>query len=521
MRRAEFKPGITMTIPAARGAEALVEAQARGVWRAVGSYLFALVLLVALSWLLRPELAALGSGNQQLLALAGIVVAAALAWLFPVARQPVVTPARQSVSQPELASTPPLSDAAQASLAVLPLESLSGAADDALVAQGFSAEIVRALSGVPDLRVVPFLQSAAQAGRKLGDVARELNVRYVLSGSLQRANGRLRVIAMLTDARSGQQAWSESYERGVDDLFQVQRELAEAIAIETGSRYLNIVSDDLCRQPPQGLSAWSLTHKALTFWTVSYTREASADAIQWLEQALALEPDNSMAHVVLGFVLNQRVVNSFAEDPPEENRRALAEVEAALRLAPRDATVMEYASLVWLNCGMRQKSLQTARRVVGIAPFNMIAWGYLGCGLAWGGTDDERAEGIAILRRLLKVAPNHPSLPFWHYFLSFAHTEAGDYRAAREHAQFAINIHPGFSLGWVQLANALGALGEIDAAGRAIAQAQQANPRFRPDGYRRYMLAIAHEVGMDSVRRQTDGLVRAGLVPPLSEASAA
>jgi TolB-like protein/cytochrome c-type biogenesis protein CcmH/NrfG len=503
--------------------EALVEARDRGVGRATGAYLFALLLLVAVAGLARPELALLKSGSHLSLAAGGLAVTALLAWLFPVARgaAATITIPRPAAGEPGSVTAPPLSDTAQASLAVLPLDSLSGAADDALIAQGFSAEIVRALSGVPDLRVVPFLQSAAHAGRKLGDVARELNVRYVLSGSLQRAAGRLRVIAMLTDASTGQQAWSESYERAVDDLFQVQRELAEAIAIETGSRYLNIVSNDLCRQPPQGLSAWSLTHKALTFWTVSYTREASADAIQWLDQALALEPDNAMAHVVLGFVLNQRVINSFAEDPPEENRRALAEVEAALRLAPRDATVMEYASLVWLNCGMRKKSLQTARRVVGIAPFNMIAWGYVGCGLTWGGTEEERAEGIAILQRLLKVAPNHPSVPFWHYFLSFGHTEAGDYRTAREHAQFAVNIHPGFTLGWAQLANALGALGEADAARHAIEQAQKANPRFRPDGLCRYMVAIAHEVGMGSVRRQTDGLVRAGLLAPLVEASAA
>jgi tetratricopeptide (TPR) repeat protein len=337
---------------------------------------------------------------------------------------------------------------------------------------------------------------------------------------MQRSAGRLRVIAMLTDARTGQQAWSESYERTIDDLFQVQRELAEAIAIETGSRYLNIVSDDLCRQPPQGLSAWSLTHKALTFWTVSYTREASAEAIGWLEQALALEPDNAMAHVLLGFVLNQRVVNSFAEDAVAENRRALAEVEAALRLAPRDATVMEYASLVWLNCGLRQKSMQTARRVVAIAPFNMIAWGYLGCGLAWGGTDAEREEGLAILHRLLKVAPNHPSFPFWHYFLSFAYTEGEDYASARDHAQVAVNVHPGFCLGWVQLANALGMLGDAAGARRAIEQAQEHNPRFRPEGVRLYMLAISNETG-DSVRKQTQGLVQAGLLEPLTEASAA
>jgi len=514
MLRAKIKTWKTMTAPAAQGAVTLARAQTRGVWRAAGAYVFAVLVLVALSWLTRPELALLMSATQQVIAVGGLAVAALLAWFFPAAP---AAAGNDAAAEPPAVTAPPMSDTAQASIAVLPLENLSGAAEDTLVAQGFSAEIVRALSGVPDLRVVPFMQSAAYAGRKLGDVAGELNVRYVLTGSLQRAAGKLRVIAMLTDVRTGQSAWSESYERGIDDLFEVQRELAEAIAIETGSRYLNIISDDLCRQPPQGLSAWSLTHKALTFWTVSYTREASADAIGWLEQALELEADNAMTHVLLGFVLNQRVVNSFAEDPVEENRRALAEVEAALRLAPRDATVMEYASLVWLNCGLRQRSMQTARRVVAITPFNMIAWGYLGCGLAWGGTAAEREEGVAILQRLLKVAPNHPSFPFWHYFLSFACTEGEDYVAAREHAQISVDIHPGFCLGWVLLANALGMLGDVEGARRAIGQAQEHNPRFRPEGFQLYLVAISREIG-DSVRKQTQGLVRAGLVSPLATA---
>jgi len=68
----------------------------------------------------------------------------------------------------------------------------------------------------------------------------------------------MRLIVMLTDAANGQQVWSESYEKDLHDLFQVQRDVAEAIAIETGSRFLNIISDDLCRQAPQGCrpGAW-------------------------------------------------------------------------------------------------------------------------------------------------------------------------------------------------------------------------------------------------------------------------
>lgn len=491
-------------------------AKSRSIARAVGAYLFTLLLLVALAWLTQPERALLAGRMHQVLAISGAFVAALLAWLSA-ARADTEAEAR---AREEPAMAPPLSDAAQASIAVLPLACLSGSADDAVVAQGFSAEIVRALSGVPDLRVVPFMQSALYADRPLNAIARELNVRYVLSGSLQRLGSQVRVIATLTDVGSGRQVWGESYDRGIGDLFHVQRELAEAIAIETGSQYLNIVSDDLCRQPPQGLSAWSLTHKALTFWTVSYTREASVEAIGWLEQALALEPGNAMAHVLLGFVLNQRVLNSFADDAAAENRRALAEVETALRLAPRDATVMEYASLVWLNCGLRSKALQTVRRVVAIAPFNMIAWGYLGCALTWGGTTAEREEGFAVLERLLRVAPNHPSVPFWHFFLAWGYTEAEDYAAAREHARIVVDIHPGFCLGWVELANALGASGDEAGARHALERAVEANPRFQVEGHRRYLLAVSREVG-DSVDRQTRGLVRAGLLPPPSGSSAA
>jgi len=515
MARAELKTGTTMTKRAAGVSGLADEARSRGVGRALVAYLFALLVFLALAWLVRPELALLKHASDQWIALGGLLAAGLLAWFLPASSRPA-----EPTAEPEPEVTPPVSDMAQASIAVLPLKSLSDTPEDALLAQGFSAEIVRALSGVPDLRVVPFMQSAMYANHKLEDLSRELKVRYVLSGNLQRAGDRLRVIAMLTDASSGQQIWSESYERSVDDLFQVQRELAEAIAIETGSRYLNVVSHDLCRQAPQGLSAWSLTHKALTFWTVSYTREASLEAIGWLEQALRLEPDNAMAHVLLAFVLNQRVINSFAEDPFAENRRALAEVDAALRLAPRDATVMEYAALVWLNCGMRQKSIQTSRRVVAMTPFNMIAWGYLGCALTWAGSEAERREGIAILERLLRVAPNHPSVPFWHYFLAFAHTEAGNHEAAAEQARISVNVHPGFCLGWAVLANALGFLGRGEEARDAIEKAITTNPGFDPEGYRRYMMAISHELP-GTVRRQTDGLVRAGLVTPLPEGAAA
>ncbi|MGD9388392.1 MAG: hypothetical protein PVI87_09235 [Gammaproteobacteria bacterium] len=504
-----------MTMPAEGWSQALGKARDRGLGRALGAYVFSLVLLATVEWVTHPERALLLRTTDIQLALGGLALAGLLAWFAP--RSGSREAGRADVPAPPERALP-VSDTAQASIAVMPLEPLSRGEEDALLAQGFSAEITRALSGVPDLRVVPFAQSAPLAGRPVAEIAEALDARYILSGTFQRSPDRARVIARLTDALSGSEAWVESYERNLDDLFKVQREVAESIAIETGSHYLNIISEDLCRQAPQGLSAWSLTHKALTFWTVSYTPEASAEAISWLEQALELEPDNAMAHVLLAFVLNQRVVNSFADDPLGENRRALAEVDAALRLAPRDATVMEYAALVWLNCGFRKRSLRTARRVVAIAPFNMVAWGYVGCNLVWGGSPEEIQEGLAILNRLLEEAPNHPSVPFWHYFLAVGYAEAGEYGPAQEHAHTAVGFHPGFCLGWVALANAQGALGDSAEAAESIAQAQAANPRFELEGFRQYMIAISRE-WPETAKRQTIGLVRAGLLAPAPEES--
>lgn len=494
------------------------EARRRGAGPAVTAYLGTLVLLVAVVRVVIPDVDPLAGNWSMAIAGLGALVAAGVAWFVPAPGSKVPRESRAGPAQPSLA--PPLSDAARASIAVLPLESLSRGDEDELLAKGFSAEIIRALSGVPDLRIVPHVQSALYAGHRLQDVARELDVRYVLSGSQQRTGERVRVIVMLTDAATGQQVWSESYERSLEDLFQVQRDVAEAIAIETGSRFLNIISGDLCRQAPQGLSAWSLAHKAITFWTVSYTREASVEAIGWLEQAIRLEPDNAMAHVLLGFVHNQRVVNSFSENAADENKRALAEVDTALRLAPRDATVMEYAALVWINCGFRNRCLQTVRRVVAISPFNMVAWGYVGCALVWGGTEEEIGEGLAVLHRLLKVAPNHPSVPFWHFFLSCGYAECGDYAQARGHAQTAVDFHPGFCLGWIALANACGALDDHTGAKLAIERAQAANPLFRLESHQRYLYAISRETPATPLK-QTCGLVRTGLLSPWEHASRA
>ena len=143
------------------------------------------------------------------------------------------TEARSSARLPR----PPSTGSERASIAVLPFTSLSSDKEDGYLAGGISAELIGALSGVPDLRVASHLASFRfHDTPDLQVVADTLNIRYVLTGSLRRAGNRIRVMAELTDAQSGEQLWARTYERAVEDVFAVQEEIARRDRQRDGRR---------------------------------------------------------------------------------------------------------------------------------------------------------------------------------------------------------------------------------------------------------------------------------------------
>ncbi len=125
-----------------------------------------------------------------------------------------------------------LSDISPQSLAVMPLSNLSGDSANDYFSDGISEEILNAVSRIPGLRVASRTSSFALRDRNLpaGDIGRRLKVRHVLDGSLERAGGRVRVRARLTDASTGYQLWSERFDKPEGDLFVLEDEVADAVA---------------------------------------------------------------------------------------------------------------------------------------------------------------------------------------------------------------------------------------------------------------------------------------------------
>ncbi len=377
---------------------------------------------------------------------------------------------------------PPRIEQARGSIAVFPFDSLSPDPDDAYLADGIATEIINMLSRIPDLRVAS--RSAIFASRDHGEdvwnLVRKLQFRYVLTGNVRRAGDRLRVIAELTEAAAQTQLWSNTYERQLADLFTVQEEIAEAIVVAFGGEYLRAEWQRASQRPTDSLDAWGLVQKARS-QNLPINRGAADDALRLAHEAVEIDPAYAGAHACLASVLMQRVLNGFSEKPDEDRATALAAVERAAELSPKDPTVLRTLGNVHSNCGRHEKAIAALRRAVDIAPFDFHSWGRLGRTLAYGGDEKELSEGHAILDRVLAAAPNHPMVPYWLYFKANACAREERYEDAVRFARKSLDVQPGYAGAWVALANALGQLGQKEEARQAMTRALRANPAMTPE----------------------------------------
>jgi eukaryotic-like serine/threonine-protein kinase len=395
--------------------------------------------------------------------------------------------------EPEPRSTSQSSSiSAKASIAVLRFRAISENKESSHLAEGIESEIVRALSGVPGVRVVSQLGSARfkDEDKDPMELARSLNIRYLLTGSVRQAGNRIRVIAELADAFAGIQLWSNTYDRNTDDIFAAQEEIAKAMAAAISGQLVRAQAEVASEAPSESLDAGGLVRRAHRAVTHAYHREGIDEAVTLLRRAVQFAPGLAVAHAYLGLYISQRVVNSFSTNPAQDRVEALAAVDRAIELAPSDPEVLEHAGLVLINCGKHERALKVLRRTVELAQFDMVAWGYLALALGWGGEEPAIPEARSILDRLIRDTPDHPSLPYWLYFKSGVSCREGKFEEAAECAQRVIELQPRFPIGYMALANALGHLGQHQKAFEAIGQVMALNPNASQEAYMAELLLV-------------------------------
>ncbi|MBS0561399.1 MAG: hypothetical protein JSR21_15230, partial [Proteobacteria bacterium] len=262
-------------------------------------------------------------------------------------RDPVMVyavPASACSSWVTMPALPKLSVAAQAggeaaaeyraSLAVLPFRTLQKDQSDAYFAEGMIDDIVRALGGLKDLLVISRSSTASFARMPLDvrRVAHELDVRYVLHGSLRRAGDSLRIAVELTEAPAGGVIWADRFDGDIGELFDLQDRIALRVATAIAPHLRERELQRALRKHPESMTAYDLTLQAMDL-SSRMDRESITRALALIDQAIGHDPGYAPAYSQSALLRTRWIAQGWSED--EMGERTLA-AQAARQAIERD-----------------------------------------------------------------------------------------------------------------------------------------------------------------------------------------
>lgn len=240
--------------------------------------------------------------------------------------------------------------AARSSIAVMPFANLSGDQSKDYFSDGMSEELLNLLARVPGLQVAARTSSFAYKGREVDvrEIGKELGVETVLEGSVRQAGDQVRITAQLIDTDTGFHLWSETYDRQMADIFQVQDEIARAIVDKL--RIQLAPSDQVAQHqkvPTQNVEAYELYLQGRAVWK-KRGEDNLKKAIELYQAALARDPGFARAHAALASAYV--VMPGYTEDENDQEKFfGLAETSARQALAIDPNIGEAHAVLAQLN----------------------------------------------------------------------------------------------------------------------------------------------------------------------------
>jgi adenylate cyclase len=232
------------------------------------------------------------------------------------------------------------------SIAVLPFVNLSGDLEQEYFSDGMTEDLITDLSKISGLFVIARTSVFFYKGKlvKVGDVSKELGVRYVLEGSVRRADNQVRITAQLIDATIGHQLWAERYDRPLRDIFALQDEIRQKIVAALEVKLTERDQERLVRKYTDNLEAHDYYWRGREHY-LRNTKEAYAQARQMYERALKLDPTYAEPYVGLGRISWMEWVYQWSRDP-QSLERAFELAQKALVL--NDSLPEAHQLLGWI-----------------------------------------------------------------------------------------------------------------------------------------------------------------------------
>ena len=360
------------------------------------------------------------------------------------------------------------------SITVLPFVNMSEDPKHEQFVDGLTEEIITALSKTPKLFVIASNTSFTYKGKsaKVKQVSEELGVRYVLEGSVRRGGERVRITAQLIDALKGYHLWAESYDRELKDLFSVQDDITKNIITAVHVKLTDGERARVFAKGTSNLNAYLKTAEA-SWYTSQSTKEGVLRAQQLAEEAIALDPNYSHAHMTLGAVHGVMIWLGMTQSPRDTMKHCIELIEKAIALD--DSFGEAHATLgYWLILARQyDRGVAEGERGMALEPNSDRVLQHYAATLMFVG---RREEAIPLFREALRLNPKPPNL----YYRQFGAClrDTGRYEEAIAVSKKAIEQEPKDTIAYMVLASSCQLAGREEEAREAAKELLRINPAF-------------------------------------------
>ena len=333
------------------------------------------------------------------------------------------------------------------SIVVLPFDNMSDDPQQAYFSDGITEDITSDLSRIASLFVIARNSAFTYKGKavKVQDVSREMGVRYVLEGSVRKADNQVRITAQLIDATTGEQLWSERFDRPFKDIFALQDEIVQKIVTTLGLQLTLQERGWIVRKHTDNLDAYDAFLRGMEA-NSRFTKESNVQARQMFEQAVALDPQYAEAYRWLSATYWLEWNLRWSADP-QTLERALALTQQALALD--DSLPGAHSSLSFVYGQQQQfdQAVAEGERAIALDPNNADSYAFQANVLSWAGRPEEALLAVGQAMRL------NPRYPPWYLFeLGLAYRWTGRYAEAVATLKDSISRNPKFPPPYVALA---------------------------------------------------------------------
>ena len=362
------------------------------------------------------------------------------------------------------------------SIAVLPFANMSDDPKQEYFSDGIAEDLITDLSKISGLFVIARNSTFSYKGKpiKIRQVAEELGVRYVLEGSVRKADEKVRITAQLIDVTTGGHLWANRYDGQLSDVFALQDKITQKIVSALAVKLTTIEKGHVGGRDTHNMEAYDVFLRGLDHIR-RYTPDDFAQAIFFFKKAIELDPSYWRAYAMLAWTYWESLHNIWFASlgVSEQDAHLWAEEYLQKAMNKPNAIVHQIASKMHADRFEHDEAIAQAQRSISLDPNDENSYLAMAYVLIRAGRPK---DALDFVKKAMRLDPHYP--PYYLYVLGLAHFGMEDFEEAATSFQRAFRRNPEFLLPLLYLVAAYAYLGRQQEAGTAIEELNKIIPGF-------------------------------------------